>query len=343
MPLLARFVRRVPGPRPTAAIYLALILTAGGLFAIALLVGQGDLRDPDIGRRLIELRATRAAAAFLAGAALAAAGAAVQTLFRNPLASPDILGATAGANLGGQLATLGLAATPATFAVAGLRPELMVPAGCLLGAAAALAILLAFARARGSGLTLILVGFTLSALFLALGGLATSAAQDSWDVGRAIVAFTLGGVGAATRRAVAAAAPLILAGGVALWLWGRALDLFLSGEEEAAALGARVPEIRRFVVLWIAVLTGVAVSLGGNAPFVGLLAPHALRPFVGVRQRALVPAAALAGGAFMIACDVASRLLPTRAEVPLGVVTGLVGAPIFLWLFVRRQAVEQHG
>jgi iron complex transport system permease protein len=116
----------------------------------------------------------------------------------------------------------------------------------------------------------------------------------------------------------------------------------LSGEEEAASLGVDVPAVRVWTVVWTSVLTGAAVSIGGNVGFVGLIVPHALRPFVGVEHRKLVPAAALAGGAFVVVCDVVSRALPTRSEVPLGVVTGLLGAPVFLSLLLRVARGEEH-
>ena len=121
----------------------------------------------------------------------------------------------------------------------------------------------------------------------------------------------------------------------AAWAWGRELDLFLSGEDEAASLGVDVPRVRRWVVVWAATLTAAAVALGGNVTFVGLVVPHALRPLFGVTHRRLVPAAAFAGGVFVVACDVLARLAPGPAELPLGVVTGLVGAPVFLSLLIR--------
>jgi iron complex transport system permease protein len=251
--------------------------------------------------------------------------------------SPSVLGATAGAGLGGQLALLAVALLP------GLRPldaqlgALVLPFGCLAGALLALLILLAFCRQRTETLTLVLTGFILSALFLALGGFATSLAQETWELGRAVVAFTLGGVGGVGQRQIALAAPLVTAGIVAACLWGRALDLLLSGEEEAATLGLDVPTTRRWIVVWISVLTGAAVSVGGSVSFVGLVAPHALRPFVGVTHRRLVPASALLGGTFLVACDLVARAVPTRSEVPLGVITGLVGAPVFLALLVRAR------
>jgi iron complex transport system permease protein len=224
-----------------------------------------------------------------------------------------------------------------------LPPELVVPLGCLVGAGLALGVILLFLRERTGGVMLILTGFILSSLFLSVGGLLVSLAQDSWEVGRAVIAFTLGGVGGVGRRQLLLATPLVLGGLCAAWAWGRTLDVLLSGEEEAATLGVDVGQARRWCVLWVAVLTAAAVSVGGNLIFVGLIVPHVLRPFTGVLHRRLIPAAALGGGVFLIACDVVARTLPARSEIPLGVVTGLIGAPVFLVLLARAQREVQHG
>src|SRR5262249_10032805 len=146
---------------------------------------------------------------------------------------------------------------------------------------------------------------------------------------------TLGGVGGVSGRLLAAAAPLVLIGGAAVWWWGRTLDVLLTGEEEAGTLGVEVTRARRWLIVWVAGMTGRAVAVGGHVGFVGLGVPQALRPLVGVQHRRLIPAAGLLGGAFVVACDLLSRALPTRAEIPLGVITGLVGAPVFLALLRR--------
>jgi iron complex transport system permease protein len=309
---------------------------------LALVLGQAPLADPDLKAILLDLRAARLAATVLAGAALAVAGVAAQGLFRNPLVSPSILGTTSGAMLGGQTALLVYAATPALHAVAGLRPAMVMPLGCLLGAQAALFILLAFVRRRSDNLSLLLTGFILSSLFLSIGGFVTSLAQESWELARAVVGFTLGGVGGVGWRQIGLAAPLVAVGVVAAWGWAGPLDLLLSGEDEAASLGVDVTATRRWLTVWIAVLTAAAVSLGGNVAFVGLVVPHALRPFVGVAHRTLVPASAIAGAVFVTACDLVARLLPTRSEIPLGVVTGIIGAPLFLVLLARSTRGWAH-
>jgi iron complex transport system permease protein len=313
-----------------------LLLTTGS----ALLVGHGSLADPSLSYTLLELRATRVLAAALAGAALAAGGVVVQGVFRNPLVSPSILGTTAGASLGGQLALLALA-TQAADSI--LPAELVLPLGCLAGAELGLAILLLFCRERAGTLTLILTGFILSSLFLAVGGFVTSLAQDQWDLSRAVVAFTLGGVGGTGARQAAAAVPFVLIGLVACWGWSGSFDVLLSGEDEARTLGVEVGQVRRWAVVWVAVLTAAAIAVGGNVAFVGLVVPHALRPIVGVGHRRLLPASALLGASFLVGCDVLARALPGRSELPLGVITGIIGAPVFLYLLARYHREVEHG
>jgi iron complex transport system permease protein len=325
------------------ATYLALAILLALLVLAGLWLGTGDLGDPALRATLLGLRATRLAAAFLAGAALAVGGVVAQGLFRNPLVSPSILGTTGGAMLGGQLALLAFVAFPPLRNLPLIGPTMLLPLGCLLGAQLALLLLLAFVRQRGDSLSLLLTGFILSSLFLALGSFVTSLAQDSWDLSRAVVSFTLGGVSGVAMRQIWLAVPFVAIGIAAAWGWGRTLDLLLSGEEEAGALGVDVLQARRWLTVWLAVLTSAAVAVGGNVIFVGLIVPHALRPFVGVQHRRLVPAAALGGGTFVLACDILARTVPTRSEVPLGVVTGLIGAPVFLWLLARSRREVAHG
>jgi iron complex transport system permease protein len=321
----------------TLALAALLLVVALG----ALLLGQGKLADPELRRTLLELRAMRVGAAALAGAALAVGGAVLQGVFRNPLVSPSILGTTAGAMLGGQLALLALGGT--VIRTWGLGADMVLPLGCLLGAGLSLAIVLVFCRDRSSSLVLLLTGFILSSLFLSIGGFVTSLAQNSWELGRALIAFTLGGVGGVSRRELAMATPLVLVSAGAAWWWGGTLDVLLSGEDEASTLGVEVGQARRWTITWVAVLTAAAVSVGGNVAFVGLIVPHALRPFVGVQHRRLIPASALLGAAFLVACDVLARTVPSRSEIPLGVVTGIIGAPVFLALLARSEGELGRG
>ncbi|HTM45034.1 MAG TPA: iron ABC transporter permease [Polyangiaceae bacterium] len=313
---------------------------ACGLLGLAL--GHGELSNSALRATLLELRGYRVAVAFLAGGSLAVGGVLVQGLFRNPLASPSVIGTTAGASLGGQIALL-LLGTGVAHAPAWLAAEMLLPIGCMLGALLSLGILAAVTKMTRDLLVVLLAGFLLSSLFLSISSFVTTLAQGSWDLGRAVVAFTLGGVGGSGKRQVLLILPLALIGTLMAWTWAKPLDLLLTGEEEAQSLGLNLPLVRRWVIIWIAILTAGAVAVGGNVGFVGLIIPHALRPFTGVGHRQLIPSAAIAGGAFLVLCDVLTRVLPASGEVPLGIITGLIGAPVFLFLLLKNKQAMLHG
>ena len=313
----------------------SLVLLLGLVAALGLGIGRGDLGG-DAGPVFIELRTWRILAAALAGAALGMAGVLMQGLFRNPLASPDLLGTTAFALLGGQLVLVAMVVIGAGLP-AWVPQELLLPIGCLCGAAGALAGLLWLAE-RASGLTTVLVvGFLLAALGSSAGTLLTSLCRDQWELMRALQGLSLGGVDGTGPVQLALAAPLVAIGGLAAWGWGRALDVLLSGEAEAAALGVDVALVRRWTLVWTATLTAAAVALGGAAVFVGLIVPHVMRGLVGVTHRRLIPASAFGGAVFLVACDDLARALPTTGELPLGVVTGLIGAPVFIIVLLRSR------
>ena len=318
--------------------WVVLVLVAGAAFGLSLWAGDGDLSNTELRSVFLELRAYRFVTSFLAGAALATGGVLMQGLFRNPLASPSLLGTSAGASLGGGVVIIFWDIWLAGVAPQALAPELMLPIGCLIGALGALVILLAVNGRNPEMISLLLTGFILSAFFLSLGGLVTSLAQESWEQGRAVVAFTLGGVETKGIRHIALATPMVLGGFVAAYGWGRHLDLLLAGEDEALSLGVDVSKVWRWVVIWTSVLTAAAVAIGGNLSFVGLVVPHALRTQMGVTHHRLLPAAFVGGGAFVALADVVVRVIPTRAAIPLGVVTGLIGAPIFLHLLAQRRS-----
>ena len=320
---------------------LALILAASVVLSLA--TGSGGVAAAPA---LLDLRLLRTACAALAGAALAVAGVLVQGLFRNPLASPDVVGTTAGATLGGQLALVAHAALIGVLPL-WLAPELILPLGCLAGAAGALALLLATAGRGGGGMVAVLLtGFVITAVVGAVSGLLTSLAAGRWELARALTGFGLGGVDGKGFGHIALAVPLVAAGIAAAWAWGRTCDLLLAGEEEAAALGVDTGRARRWLLAWTALLAAAAVAVGGALSFIGLIVPHALRPFVGVEHRRLVPAAALGGAALLVLCDVVARAVPLgvgylglhgAGELPLGVVTGLIGGPVFLVLLIRAR------
>ncbi len=317
--------------------WTGLVLALVGGAAVGMVVGDGDLSDPTLRSTFLELRLWRMASALLAGAALAVGGVLVQGLFRNPLASPSILGTTSGASLGGVVVLVLWNSLLAEWAPSWVPPELLLPIGCLLGALFALVLLLAVTGRDAGVVAVLLTGFILTSFFLSVAGLLSSIAQESWELGRAVVAFTLGGVDAKGPRHVALALPMVVIATVVALGWSRHLDLLLSGEDEAESLGVEVHAVRRWVIVWTAVLTAAAVALSGGISFVGLVVPHALRPYVGAEHRRLLPAALVGGAAFVLWADILVRVLPTQGHIPLGVVTGLIGAPGFLILLMRAQ------
>jgi iron complex transport system permease protein len=324
--------------------FIALIAVALASLAVGLLVGHGDLEDAGLRPILLELRGYRVATAFGVGACLAVGGVLVQGMFRNALASPSILGVSAGASLGGQLAMLsysGGTILGISAAVAAVAPEMLLPLGCMLGSLAALGLLMLITRDRSDSVALLLCGFLLTSLFLSLGAFVTTLGQQSWELGRAMIAFMLGGVAGAGPRQAALIVAIALIGTLAARSWADPLDVLATGEEEAESLGVDTRVLKRWCVIWTAILSGAAVAVGGTIAFVGLIVPHVARTFVGLSNRRLVPAAALAGGSFVVLCDLIARALSGRGELPLGVVTGVIGAPTFLFLLLRSRYLEE--
>lgn len=325
----------------TWAILVVLLVTSA---IAALLVGKGSLSTEEGRALFLSLRMWRLGAAFGIGACLAVAGVIVQAVFQNPLASPSIIGTTAGASLGGQLALVGYQSAIGVGAARLIGAELVLPAGAVVGAIASLLLVLVMTRGRRDMLVTLLTGFLLSSLFASLGAFVISKAQQSWELGRAVLAFTMGSISGAGPTQVAMVLCVGAIGTAAAMTWHRHLDLLLTGDAEASSLGLDVAQVRRWGIIWTGLLSAGAVAVGGNIAFVGLIVPHALRPFVGQGTARLVPACAIAGGTFVILCDVLSRLGAGRGETPLGVVTGLIGAPVFLYLLTRQQRNEVgHG
>ena len=275
-------------------------------------------------------RLPRVAAAALVGAALATAGVVFQALLRNPLATPDTLGVSTGAALGAMLAItfnvdLGVAGIP-TLSIA-----------CLAGAAAALGIVYALVTARGRGLSttiLLLAGVTMTAFFSALI-LFTQYLADFTDTFRT-VRWLMGMLDVGSYAPILAALPMLIVAGGLFATLPRALDLISLGADAASARGVDVVRAERTALVGASLATGAAVSISGPVAFVGLVVPHLVRLLVGSDHRLVLPASALFGGAFLIACDLVARTLFAPAELPVGIVTALIGGPFFLWLLLRR-------
>lgn len=281
------------------------------------------------------IRAPRVLLGFTVGAALALAGAAMQGMFRNPLADPGLIGVSAGAALAAALVIV--LGPPAVLAIsAGFRPWLL-PAAAFLGGLGATAAVYLLARQEGRVVVpvMLLAGVALNALAgAALGWLSFVASDEQL---RSLTFWTLGSLGGASWPSVLPA--VLLAGLAALCLLGqaRALNLLALGEGEAKHLGADPVRITHVVAAASAVAVAAAVASAGMVGFVGLVAPHLVRLAVGPDHRVVLPGAALLGGAMLVLADIVARIAVVPAELPLGVVTALLGVPFFLWLLLRAK------
>ena len=275
-------------------------------------------------------RLPRVLAAALVGGGLAAAGVVFQALLRNPLASPDTLGVSAGAALGATLAI----AFRADFTVLSISA---VPLASFAGSLGALAIVfgLSSARRRGaSTMILLLAGVTLTTLLSAI----VAFVQYLADVTQTFqtVRWMMGSLDVAGYAPIAVAlAPLAIAG-AGLASLPRVLDLMSLGADQAATRGVDTVRAERVALVSASLSTGAAVSLGGPVPFVGIIVPHLVRLIVGADHRLVLPAAVLFGAAFLIACDLVARTALAPVELPVGIITAVIGGPVFLWLLFRR-------
>jgi len=276
-------------------------------------------------------RLPRTLAGALVGSMLASAGVVFQGLLRNPLATPFTLGVSAGAALGAMLAiTFGW-----SFAFAGMAAA---PAASFIGSAAAVAIVYALARARRRGLStnvLLLAGVTMNAFFSALILFVQYFADFSQTY--RLLHWLMGDLDISSYEPILTALPLV-AISLAVFAWlARPLNLLSLGTESAGTRGLDVPRTQRAAFLSASLATGAAVSVGGPIGFIGIVVPHLVRLLVGPDHRLVLPASALFGAAFLIACDVVARTVMAPIELPVGVITALIGGPFFLWLLVRKR------
>lgn len=274
-----------------------------------------------------ELRLPRVLTAAAVGAGLALCGAVMQALTRNPLADPYLLGLSSGASLGAVAFLL-------------LGASLLMPLGAFLGAGAAMALTLLVTQALGGATPTraILAGISISALAAAATSFLIfwSATGDSY---REILSWLMGSLsGVVWSEALLVLAALAVAG-LPILLSGRALDAFAFGDTAAAMLGVEVASLRWWLLGGTALLTGVLVSIGGAIGFVGLIIPHVVRLMTGSRHRLLLPVAMLLGASFMVWTDTAARSLFAPRELPVGIITALLGAPIFLAVLLRYRRI----
>jgi iron complex transport system permease protein len=288
--------------------------------------------DPQQDAVLWAIRLPRVLLGVLVGGALAVSGAALQGIFRNPLADPTIVGVASGASVGAVGAIL-----------LGLSGALYGGIQAAAFGGGVVAVLAVYALARHEGrtetVTLVLVGVAVTAIAGALVGLMIASADD--DQLRDIVFWSLGSLGGATWPLVVATAPFVVIGAVAALTQSRPLDLLALGEREAAHLGVEVERVRLLLVVALALATSAAVAAAGIVAFVGLIVPHVVRLAGGSSHRVVLPASLLAGAAAVTLADLVARTVVAPVELPLGVITALAGGPLFLWLVLRTR--RSHG
>jgi iron complex transport system permease protein len=276
-------------------------------------------------------RLPRTLAGALVGSMLASAGVVFQGLLRNPLATPFTLGVSAGAALGAMLAIT----FSWSFAMAGVSAA---AGASFVGSLAAVGIVYALARARGRGLStnvLLLAGVTMNAFFLALILFVQYFADFSQTF--RILRWLMGDLDISSYQPIITAVPLlVIAFATFAWL-ARPLNLLSLGDESASTRGLNVVSAQRAAFVSASLATGAAVSVGGPVGFIGIVVPHLVRLIVGPDHRLVLPASALFGAAFLIGCDVVARTAMAPLELPVGVITALIGGPFFLWLLVRKR------
>ncbi|MFB9467196.1 FecCD family ABC transporter permease [Streptomyces cinereospinus] len=278
---------------------------------------------------VLDIRAPRVLLGAVTGAGLAVVGTALQALVRNPLAEPYLLGVSSGASLG--------AVTVIVFGVSLLGPA-SLSAAAFAGALGALLLVYATARTGGriTSARLVLSGVAIASVLTAVLDLLLLT-TDRGNEARAVLAWTLGGLGGVTWGTLWLPSLAMLFGIGVLLVQARDLNLLLAGEEAATTMGLDVARFRARLFVLVSLVTGVLVSAAGPIGFVGLILPHIVRLFVGGDHRRVLPTAALGGAVFLIWADIAARIVAAPTEVPVGVLTALCGGPFFLWL-MRRDA-----
>lgn len=292
--------------------------------SLGVALGPGGELTPDHAI-LFRARLPRVLLGAVVGASLAAAGAALQGLLGNPLADPHLLGVSAGAAVAGVLALL-----------AGADPvSPLVPLAAFAGALGTVAAVFVIARTGGrtSPHAILLAGVVCNALAAAVIMLVNAVA--SYTQAQGVLFWIMGSLSTQSYALVAAAAAYAAAGLCWLWRHAYALNLLAAGEEGAGTLGVEVERTRRAVFLAASLLVGAAVSLSGMIGFVGLIVPHVLRLLLGPDLRLLLPASFLGGAVFLVWADTLARSVLGGSELPVGVVTALLGGPFFLWLLRR--------
>lgn len=340
--------RRVPAsvllPSLAALLVASLVLAAGigavrvgPVEIVAILLHHAGIEtDIEFTRQqdavVWAIRIPRVLLATMVGAALAISGAVLQGIFRNPLADPSIIGVSSGAAFG-AVTVIVLGATPLGL--------MTTPVAAFVGGIVTTLVIWSLSRRNGrvDTVTLILVGVAINSMIGAAMGMLNYIADDQQL--RSVVFWSMGSLGGATWKANTAILPLVALGFIVLPRKARDLNLLVLGEREARHLGVDVDRTRFLLILVVALTTAAAVAFAGVIGFVGLIVPHLIRLVAGPDHRVLLPASALAGATLLVLTDLLARTIVSPAELPIGVVTALLGAPFFLFLLLKTR--WQHG
>ncbi|THU37361.1 iron ABC transporter permease [Niastella caeni] len=308
---------------------------------IAILLKQINIHipvtyDEGMANVLWQIRLPRVIAAILIGSGLAVAGAAMQGLFRNPMADPTLIGISFGASFFAVLTIVVLSSLP--FMNGALIPKYyLLNVTTFAGACFTSFVVFRLSKTGGRSLitTLLLSGLAINALCRALTDLVTYVAND--EQLRSATYWTMGSLGGVTWSSVWALLPFILVPIILLPRLAKSLNVFALGEQEAAYLGVKVKRLKAVIVVLTTLLVGASVAIAGVIGFVGLIVPHMLRSITGSDHRSLLPNCALLGATLLTMADVVSRTIIAPAELPIGIVTAVIGTPIFVVLLVKQK------
>lgn len=334
---------------------LAAVVTASGIGAMSIAPGQvvailldkcgihlPVAYDEGMANVLLQIRLPRVVMAVLIGAGLAVAGASLQGLFRNPMADPALIGISWGASLTAVAVIVLISSQPY------LHIDALIPRYYLLNVAtfagACLTSLLVFRLSkiggRSSIITLLLAGLAIGTLCRALTDLATYVAND--EELRTATFWTMGSLGGASWTSVISLLPFIMIPLILLPVLGKSLNAYALGENEAAYLGINVKKLKNTVIILATLSVGASVAVAGIIGFVGLIVPHMLRSIAGSDHRTLLPNCALLGASLLTIADVVSRTIIAPAELPIGIVTAILGTPVFIALLLKQKKELRH-
>ncbi|PZX20399.1 iron complex transport system permease protein [Breznakibacter xylanolyticus] len=286
--------------------------------------GSVDPEDASTHLILFDIRLPRLVLAFIAGAALAPVGAAMQALFRNPMADPYVMGVSSGASVGAAIAI-----------VTGITASFGISLSAFTGAMVAISIiyLFGFNSRRFDQRTLLLTGIAMSMMFASVVSLLIAMNRNNVE---GIIFWTMGGFNAASWQQVVSTGIPVSVGLLLLMIWSGRLNVLSMGNDTAYSLGIAVKLTTFLVLLVSALMIAFVVSASGVIGFVGLIIPHVSRLLLGPDNRWLVPFSALAGGWFVMMCDTLARTIAIPVELPVGCVTACIGAPYFIWMLLRK-------